>query len=629
MKSSLFSSLGQGLSGAWRLLDLTRRTLWSLLSNLLLLALLGLGVWLLLRPDAPTLKPKTALVIDIAGNLVEQRSGVALRDRALGMAQGSPSAQTQLRDVVTVIDAAARDEKVAHALLMLDGFSGAGLPALREVAQALQRFKAAGKPVYAWGANYEQHAFFLAAQASEVWLHPGGAIEVTGYGRYRNYYRDLLDKVGVKAHVLRAGKFKGAGEIYSASGPSPESVLAERALFDDLWGSYTQAVEAGRKLPAGSLMQAIDSLPGSLAAVQGNFAQWALKGKWVDALKTREEMRAALIEKGTADKKNKTFEQVNLASYLSRIKPRSDGDAIGVVVAQGGISDGRAGPGKVGGLSTAELIRKARDDDKIKALVLRVDSPGGSAFGSELVRKELELTRKAGKPVVVSMGQLAASGGYWISMAADEVIADEATITGSIGVVAMLPTAEAAMARIGVGLGGTPNTWLSGQGDPRQPLSPRFAQLIQTAVDGTYTEFLDKVSAARKSTPEKVHELAQGRVWSGKAAKANGLVDRLGSLGDAVASAAKLAKLPEDVRLQYIEADAGRLQTWLSRLGLQAGEINALQQALPQGMQTGLMALGLLPPMAPEIAQDLAWLADLGMQRRPFATLTHCLCTPP
>ena len=633
MKSSMLSSLGQGLTGAWRFLDGTRRTLWSVALNLLLLAVLGLGVWLLLRPDAPALKPKTALVIDIAGNLVEQRSGVALRDRALGMAQGSESTQTRLRDVLAVLDAAARDDKVGHALLMLDGFAGAGLPALREVAQALQRFKAAGKPVYAWGSNYEQHAYFLAAQATEVWLHPGGTIEVTGYGRYRNYYKDLFDKIGIKAHVLRAGKFKGAGEIYSASGPSPESVLAERALFDDLWGSYTRAVEAGRKLPAGSLMQAIDSLPGSLTEVQGNFAQWALKGKWVDALKTREQMREALVAQGTANKKNKTFEQINLAGYLSRIKPRSDGPAVGVIVAQGGISDGRAGPGKVGGLSTAELIRKARDDDKIKALVLRVDSPGGSAFGSELVRNELELTRKAGKPVVVSMGQLAASGGYWISMAADEVIADEATITGSIGVVAMLPTAEAAMARIGVGVGGTPSTWLNGQGDPRQPLSPRFAQLIQTAVDGTYTEFLAKVAAARKSTPEKIHELAQGRVWSGKAAKANGLVDRLGSLGDAVASAAKLAKLNEGVRLQYIEADPGRLQTWLSRLGLNMGEAAAIQDALsselPKSLQTGLMALGLLPPMAPEIAQDLAWLADLATQRRPFATLTHCLCTPP
>ena len=616
MSNSILSTIGRGLRGAWRWLDATRRAL----LNLLLLLLLGALLWALLRPNAPALHDKTALVLDISGTVVEQRTAVNLREQVLGQARGQGSEQTRLRDVLAVLDAAAKDNKISHALLMLDGFSGAGLPTLREVASAIERFKASGKPVYAWGSDYDQRQYFLAAHATEVWLHPMGSVLVEGFGRHRTYYKDLFDKVGISVNVLRAGKYKNAAETYAANAPSAETLESDGALWGTLWGSYTAAVEKARQQPAGSVAEAIDSLPASLLAAQGNPARWALQRKWVDALKTRDEMRALLTLKGAKDED--TFRQVSLAGYLGRIKPRTGGDAVGVVVAQGSISDGRAGPGSIGGLSTAELIRKAREDKKIKAIVLRVDSPGGSAFGSELVRRELELTRKAGKPVVVSMGNLAASGGYWISMAADEIIADEASITGSIGVVGLLPTAQGAMDKLGIHTGGVTTTWLADAYDPKRALNPRFAQLVQGFVDGTYRDFTVLVASARKSTPEKINQLAQGRVWSGKDAQARGLVDRLGNLGDAIASATKLGKLAADPRIEYVEATPGRLQRLLEQFGVTQADLG-----LPQtGLRAALVASGLLPPVAQTLAQDLGWLADVTERHKPFAAVVHCLC---
>ncbi len=623
MSTSFVSRLGRGLKGLWRLLDATRRSL----LNLLVLALLVALAWALLKPGAPALKPKTALVLDLAGPVVEQRTGSA-RDSALQQLQGEENHQTRLRDVLAVLDAAAKDENISHALLMLDGFGGAGLPTLREIGAAIDRFKAAGKPVYAWGSDFEQRHYYLAARASEIWLHPMGSVLVEGYGRYRNYYKDLFDRVGVTAHVIRAGKYKNAGETYSASGPSPETMESDAALYGSLWSVWTQDVEKARQQPAGSIAAAIESLPASLAAAGGDPARWALERKWVDALKTRDEMRQLMISKGAPDEgkdKDKTFQQVNIAGYLNRIKPQTRGDAVGVIVAQGSISDGRAGPGNIGGLSTAELVRKARNDDQIKVLVLRVNSPGGSAFGSELVRRELELTRQAGKPVVVSMGDVAASGGYWISMAADQVIADPATITGSIGVVGILPTAEGVVDKLNVRVAGAGTTWLVGAYDPRRAMDPRFEQLIQTVISHFYGQFTTMVAKARKSTPEKIDTIAQGRVWTGQQALERGLVDRLGGLGEAVAEAVRLGKLPADARLHYVEAEPGRLQRWMERLGVQ---LPAVWQP-PSALQQMAAALGLGGALPAAAAQDLAWLAEAADRSKPLAASVHCLCTAP
>lgn len=632
MPSKPRTFLGRTLRGTWWLVDASRRTA----MNLLWLVLLGLLVWALVRGGPPVLQPKTALVLGFSGRIVEQRADSG-RESALQRLQGGGEGGMRLRDVLAVLDAAARDDKISHALLALDDFDGAGLPTLREVAAALDRFKAAGKPVIAWGSSYDQRQYFLAAHASEVWLHPMGMVLVEGYGRWRSYYKDLLDKVGISANVLRAGKFKNANESFAANAPSPETLQAEGALYNALWASWTGSVERARKQAPGSVAQAIDSLPASLLAAGGDAARWALDRKWVDALKTRDEMRAALIERGARDEANKTFRQVSFNDYLNRVKPATTtGDAVGVVVAEGLIGDGRAGPGAIGGLSTAELIRKAREDDKIKAIVLRVDSPGGSAFGSELVRRELELTRQAGKPVVVSMGDVAASGGYWISTASDEVIADEASITGSIGVIAMLPTGQAAMDKLGVHTGGATTTWLAGAYDPRRSLDPRFAQMVQASIDHTYFDFTSRVAAARKTTREKIDAVAQGRVWAGRDALAQGLVDRLGNYGDALKSAATRAKLSEGYRVQYVEAEPGRLQQLLDSLGvaLPDGLGGAAQPgagSVQKALQTALLALGLAVPAADTAAQDLGWLGEMTAAgtARPFKVVAHCLCAAP
>jgi protease-4 len=269
----------------------------------------------------------------------------------------------------------------------------------------------------------------------------------------------------------------------------------------------------------------------------------ALDSKLVDGLKTRDQLRQLMIERGAKDKEGRTFRQVSLEGYLAHLRPGTDGDAVGVIVAEGEIIDGKARPGTVGGLSTSELIRKARGDDKIKAIVLRVNSPGGSAFGSELVRRELELARAAGKPVVISMGNVAASGGYWISMSADEVMADPATVTGSIGVFGLLPTADKALGKIGVHTEGVTTTWLGGAGDPRLPYNQRVGDLLQLGINHVYAEFTTNAAKARKTTPEKIDAVGQGRVWSGAQAKERGLVDSLGGFNEALKSAAKRGNL--------------------------------------------------------------------------------------
>ena len=617
MRRSPLRLLAAAFGWCWRALDATRR---ALLNLALLAVLAGLAWFAFFRSGPPPLQERTTLVVAPAGPLHEQASG-SLRGGALDQLRGRTVAQTRLRDLLAAFDAAARDPQVERVLLLTDDFAGAGLASLREVAAAMQRFKASGKPIVAWGSAYDQRQYFLAAHASEVWLHPMGGVEISGFGAARSYLKDALDKLGVTAHVIRAGEYKNAAETFVASGPSPQTMEADKLLFDTLWARYTGDIEAVRKLPAGALQKSIEQLPELLAAARGDVARMVLDLKLVDALKTHDEMRAALVERGVKD--GKSFRQVGLGAYLARQKPRSDGDALAVIVAEGAIVDGQAPGGMVGGLSTGELIRAAREDDLVKAVVLRVDSPGGSPFGSELIRRELELTRAAGKPVVVSMGDLAASGGYWIALAADEVIADEATITGSIGVVALLPTAEKALATLGVNSAGYATSWLVGAYDPRRGLDPRFEAVIQAGVDHVYADFTGKAAAARKTAVDKIDAVGRGRVWTGAQAKERGLVDRTGSFGDALKAAATRAKLADGHAVRYLERSPGRLERALAWLG---AEVAA---ALGPDEATALPAFeATLAPWAKGLLDDAAWLAA-GVRGGPPAALVHCLCTAP
>ncbi|MEP7057747.1 MAG: signal peptide peptidase SppA [Caldimonas sp.] len=606
------------LGRLWWLLGASRRAFFNLL--FLALVILALVAWVKRGPPAPL--EKTALVFDLHGAISEQKAG-NVRQSVLNRVRGASGQKVQLRDVRTVLEAAAADPKIERVVLVLDDFDGAGAAMLHEVTAAIDRFKASGKPVVAWGSSYDQRQYYVAAHADELWLDPLGMVLLEGYGRYRNYYRDALDRLGIDVNLIRVGTYKSAAEPFVANGPSPAARKADSALYAALWADYSASVERARKLPAGSVARMIDDLPQRFAAVGGDAAKLAVADKLVDGLKTRDELRRLLIERGAKDDEGKTFRQISFDEYLARQHPKRSGDAVGVVVAEGEIVDGTAPAGTVGGLSTAALIRKAREDEHIKALVLRVNSPGGSVFGSELVRRELELTRAAGKPVVVSMGDVAASGGYWISTSSDEVIADAGTITGSIGVFSLLPTADKALAKLGIHTDGVTTTWLGGAGDPRRPLDPRFAAVVQTAIDHVYVDFTTRVARARKTTPERIDTVAQGRVWTGAQAKERGLVDRLGSYTDALESAAARAKLPKGYRVAYVEREPGRLAVALETFNA------TIAQAVGSGFSLQLAATGLPPAALRDAAQDLGGLAELIDGRRPFAALVHCLCSAP
>jgi protease-4 len=618
MASKAMSYLRRGFSAFWRGLDTTRRTVFNLLFLLLLLII----AWAMIFGGAKPLGTKTTLVLRLKGDLVEQHKG-NVRDAVMAGVSGESRRTIQVRDVVQALDSAAKDPNIGNVLLLPEELDTAGLGALHEVAAAIDRVKAKGKPVVAWAGNYDQRQYLLASHASEVYVHPMGAVLIEGFGRYRNYYRDALDKVGVTIHLMKVGTYKSFAEPYIGNGPSDAAKEADAYLYNGLWNEYTANVEKQRKLEAGAIAKSIENLPALLQAAKGNPAQLARELKLVDGTMTRDELRDMMIKKGMKDNEEKTFRQVGFNDYLARQMPKMFGDGVGVIVASGEIVDGDASPGTIGGRSTSELIRQARDDDQVKAIVLRVDSPGGSAFASELIRRELELTRSAGKPVVVSMGSVAASGGYWISMAADEVFADRSTVTGSIGVFAMLPTAEKVSEKLGIHTAGVTTTWLADAYNPLRTLDPRFTSLVQSMVDRIYVDFTSRAAAARKLPVEKIDEYGQGRVWTGLQAKERGLVDTIGGMTEAVKAAAKLAKLGEDYRVSYIERPVSPFEKALMTFGVSADTALRIQ-----------VNLGLAPAIMPgtvlnEVQKELAFINQLTASKSPYAAITHCLCTAP
>ena len=605
--------------GAWRVVDVSRRVVLNLLFLVILIAV----IVALARSGAAPVAEKTALVLRLDGTIGEQKSG-NLRSTALDQVRGEAVQKVQLRDILAALEAAADDPKISSLVVVLDDMRPTGFSTLREIAAAIDRFKASGKKVVAWGSGYDQRQYYVAAHANEVYLHPLGMVYLAGFGNLRNYYKDALDKLGVTVNVARVGTFKSAVEPFIANAPSAPALEADKMLYGGLWDTYVSAVEKERKLPAGSIMRGIDEAPQRLGAAGGDAAKFALAEKLVDALKTRDELRTMMIERGAKDEEDNTFRQISFDDYLGHVKPRLTGDAVGVVVAEGEIVDGQAPAGTVGGLSTANLIRKARDNKDVKALVLRVDSPGGSVFGSELVRRELEVTRAAGKPVVVSMGNVAASGGYWISTASDEIVADAATITGSIGVFALLPTADQTLAKLGVHPAGVGTTWLRNADDPRLPLDPRLADIVQKSVDHIYVDFTTKVAAARKTTPAQIDAVGQGRVWTGAQAKERGLVDTLGQFDTAIRSAATRAKLGDKPRIIYIEREPGKFAQLVNMLNSRVASLVGAHIDARLGA-----AFGVPSAVAHDAARDLGWVADLAERRKPFAAVVHCLCGDP
>ncbi|MCH8684367.1 signal peptide peptidase SppA [Pedomonas mirosovicensis] len=515
-----------------------------------------LGVIALLSPETETAVPdKAALLVRLDGYLVEQRSAadpLAL----LGGGEGLIP-ETLLRDVVKGIDRAAKDKRISALTLELDGFYGAGPGALEAVGDALERFKKSGKPIYAYGRYYTEPQYYLASLADEVWLHPMGGLLLRGYGQYNVYLKDALDRLKVTVNVFQAGKYKSFIEPYTRAGMSEPARVSLQSLYDNLWQTYVRDVEAARKQHGLNLTAAINGAADSIAANGGDLAEFAIRAKAVDKLGTYAnfvEQVQGVAGSGEDMDGLPSYNQIDLPTYVAATagEEKQTGDAVGVIYVSGEIVDGEAPPGMAGGDTIARLIRQAVNDDSIKALVVRIDSPGGSATAAEAIREQLMLARLKGLPVVTSMGSIAASGGYWVAAGTDEIWAEPSTITGSIGVFGILPTFERTLNAVGIQSDGIGTTPLSDIGDLTRPLSPDARRIVQSTVENTYRRFLGVVSQNRNISIDQADAVGQGRPWSGATAKELKLVDHLGGLDQAVAAAARRAKL-EEYRVVHVD----------------------------------------------------------------------------
>lgn len=550
-------------SGIWSGLNALRRVL----HLILLLFIFGI---LLAGLSGPKLyKPRAAaLLVDPVGELVEQLSGDAL-DRALGELQGDGIRQVLLRDLLDSLQAATDDERITTVVLRLERFEGGSLPSLRAVAAALDGLRIAGKRVIALGDSFEQHQYYLAAHADEIYLNELGMVFIDGFGYYRTFFKSALEKLQVDLNVFRVGEYKSFVEPFIRDDMSAEDRQASRQWLQSMWSAFQRDVVAARGLPPGALDDYANGFSGLMEADGGSASAVAFGQKLVDGLMGRQQFEDYMIGLvGAAGEQSAAaYNSIDYRQYLRLLRrvPAGLGQAgerIGIIVAAGQIVDGEAAPGEIGGDTLAELARQAGEDDSIKAVVLRVDSPGGSMFASEVARDGLRVLQSR-KPLVVSMGGLAASGGYYISMAADEIWADETTITGSIGVGALVPTVDRGLDALGVHVDGFGTTRLSGQLRLDRPLGEDARRVLQQTVQDAYRIFVDGVAEARDMPFEQADEIARGRVWIGADAKDLGLVDSLGGLDAAIASAASLAGLEEgDYTLRYIEPELG----WPARL---------------------------------------------------------------
>ena len=627
MAESASNPFWRFLVGVAKVVNFINHLVFNLIMLVFVIVLIGLmAIAFAAKSGTSGLKPvldKTALVIDLKGTLVEQYTSAPLQ-RAISQASGGQdNKEIQLRDVVQALALAKEDPKIARVVLLTDGFQVPGFAAMRELGAALRDFRSGGKKVLAYGSGMEQKGYYLAAQADEIYLDPDGAVLIEGLGRYRLYYRQgLQDKLGVDVKLFRVGEFKSAAEPYILDAASKESREADLFWMNDLWNRYLDDVTSARKLKREDLVALINQMPQRVQAAQGDLAKLAMDNKLVDGLKTQDQIETLLAERAAYDKDAHSFRQVQMYSYLLHKGGRGGlldrNGEVAIVVAQGEISDGDQPPGTVGGESTAGLIRQAREDDGIKALVLRVDSPGGSVFPSEQIRREVALTRAAGKPVVVSMGNVAASGGYWISMNADRIYADPSTITGSIGIFGLWMSAPRALEKIGVHSDGVATTPLAGAFDITRPLDPNAGLLIQSVIEHGYAQFIGKVAAARGSQPEKIDAIARGRVWSGAQAKQRGLVDELGGLAEAEAEAAKLAKLDKDYGVQYIEKPLSAFEQVFLDMSR-----SSRMSALVRNM--GPMQTVFGSEATERVQKELSWLQP---QRgaSPIRAVAHCLC---
>jgi protease-4 len=623
MNATRRGPIARFFKGLWDAMNFTRQ----LVFNLLFFGILLLILAALAGGGARPLLDRTTLVIAPEGKLVEQYSSDPI-SRAIARASGDEKAnEVQLRDLLRVLDAARTDARIERVMLRTDKMSFSGYASIREVAAALAKLRASGKQIVAFGENFDQQQYLLAAQANEVYLDPMGGLLLEGLGRYRQYYREgLQDKLGVDVHLFRVGEYKSAAEPYILDAASPAAKEADLFWMNDIWQRYLADIGAVRKLPTTQLAADIEALPQGIEGAGGDLARYALQHKLVDGLKTEEDVDTLLTKRGVADDNaDDGFREVDFDDYLKRLDSGLRVDErpqVAVVVAEGEIAGGKQPPGSIGGESTAELLRSARDDDQVKAVVLRVDSPGGEVFASEQIRREVAGLKDAGKPVVVSMGDLAASGGYWISMNGDRIYADPSTITGSIGIFGVFPTVQRGLDKLGVHTDGVGTTRFAGAFDITRALDPEVGGVVQSVIDKGYRDFTGRVAQARHQSVPAIDAIARGRVWTGAQAKARGLVDQFGGLQDALADAATRAKLgkPDAWQVRYLERQATPFERFFSHVAESRIGASWLRES---GLTQALLANAL-----PRAQGDLRFLDD-AMHPRPGApvkALAHCFC---
>ena len=535
---------GRFIRSLWRFLDGLRKVL----HLLLLLALLTIVV-IASRQPLPLVPSGAALLVKPEGRLVEQLSGSAW-ERSLGAFGADHEPETLVRDLVEAIHAAASDRRIKALVIDTSELSGGGLTKIGTVADAIAEFRKSGKQVLAWGEFLTQDQYLLAAEADELYLEPGGALGVVGFAAYGLYFRDALERLGVDVNVFKVGTHKSATEPFTRQDMSAEDRAQTEGWLLPLWSAYERRVEAARKLAAGSVERYVrEAVPG-LTASGGDAALYAEQRGLVTGRKTRLEFEQRVVALVGADATAHSFNAIGHAAYLvaARSKAalkRHPAGQVAVLVAAGTIMGGERPPGAIGGQSFADVLRKVRYDSDVKAVVLRIDSGGGSVAASEQIRQEVAALKAAGKPVVASFSSVAASGGYYIAMESDRIFAEPTTITGSIGVFGLLPTFQKALGKLGIGSDGVATSTLAGTMHLERSLGPEAKQVLQLGVESTYRDFVARVAAARKQSPADVDRIAQGRVWSGADAQRIGLVDELGGADAAIKAAARLAKLGE------------------------------------------------------------------------------------
>ncbi|ALI12943.1 signal peptide peptidase SppA [Salmonella enterica subsp. enterica serovar Cerro] len=567
----------------WRVLNFVREMVLNLF--FIFLVLVGVGIWMQIGNGSNSEQTaRGALLLDISGVIVDKPSTnhrLGALGRQLFGASSDRLQENSLFDIVNAIRQAKDDRNITGIVLDLKNFTGADQPSMRYIGKALREFRDSGKPVFAAGENYSQGQYYLASFANKIWLSPQGQVDLHGFATNGLYYKTLLDKLKVSTHVFRVGTYKSAVEPFIRDDMSPAAREADSRWIGELWQNYLHTVSANRQISPQQLFPGAQAIIDGLTSVGGDTAKYALDHKLVDALASSADVEKALTKQFGWSKTENNYRAISYYDYSLKT-PADTGGTIAVIFANGAIMDGEETPGNVGGDTTASQIRDARLDPKVKAIVLRVNSPGGSVNASEVIRAELAAARAAGKPVVVSMGGMAASGGYWISTPANYIVASPSTLTGSIGIFGVINTVENSLSSIGVHSDGVSTSPLADI-SMTKALSPEVQQMMQLSIEYGYKRFITLVADARKRTPEQIDKIAQGHVWTGEDAKANGLVDSLGDFDDAVAKAAELAKLKQ-WHLDYYQDEPTVLDMVMDSM---TGSVRAM---LPEAIQAMLPA---------------------------------------